>query len=313
MTIPTSIPSPDISSIQVGPFQIHFYALFILTGIVVAVILTSRRLTRRGGEPGIVLDITLWAVPFGIIGGRLYHVVTHPTDYFFPGADLWKTLYVWEGGLAIFGAILFGGLGAYVACRRAGVRFLSFGDALAPGMLLAQSFGRLGNYFNQELFGTPTTLPWGLQITPSQPAFPTGLPADTLFHPLFLYEILWNLAGVIIVLLAERQYNLRWGKTLGLYLIIYGVGRTWFESFRLDPTEFELLGIKINMITATAVAVVGLILIIVQSRRHTEPEPSPYLPGRQWTSLHQPITELPPTAASTDADDVPTGDATGQK
>ena len=193
------------------------------------------------------------------------------------------------------------------------MRFLSFGDALAPGMLLAQSFGRLGNYFNQELFGTPTTLPWGLQITPSQPAFPTGLPADTLFHPLFLYEILWNLAGVIVVLLAERQYNLRWGKTLGLYLIIYGVGRTWFESFRLDPTEFELLGIKINMITATAVAVVGLILIIVQSRRHTEPEPSPYLPGRQWTSLHQPITELPSTAASTDADDVPTGDATGQK
>ncbi|TFD79185.1 prolipoprotein diacylglyceryl transferase [Cryobacterium fucosi] len=313
MTILTSIPSPDISSFQVGPFQIHFYALFILTGIVVAVILTSRRLTRRGGEPGIVLDITLWAVPLGIIGGRLYHVVTHPTDYFFPGADLWKTLYVWEGGLAIFGAILFGGLGAYLACRRAGLRFLSFADALAPGMLLAQSFGRLGNYFNQELFGTPTTLPWGLQINPSQPAFPTGLPAETLFHPLFLYEILWNLVGVIIVLLAERQYNLRWGKTLGLYLIIYGVGRTWFESFRLDPTEFELLGFKINMITAAAVALVGLILIIVQSRRHTVSEPSPYLPGRQRSSLHRPVTGLPPTSASTNAADAPTSDATGHR
>ena len=313
MTILSSIPSPDISSFQLGPFQIHFYALFILTGILIAVVLTSRRLTHRGGEPGIVLDITLWAVPLGILGGRLYHVLTHPTDYFFPGADLWKTLYVWEGGLAIFGAILFGGLGVYIACHRAGVRFLSFGDALAPGMLLAQSFGRLGNYFNQELFGTPTTLPWGLQINPSQPAFPTGLPADTLFHPLFLYEILWNLAGVIIVLLAERQYNLRWGKTLGLYLIIYGTGRAWFESFRLDPTEFELLGFKINMITAAAVAVVGLILIIIQSRRHTGPETNPYLPGRQRASLQQPITVPPPTAASTHAADAPPSSTVGQK
>jgi prolipoprotein diacylglyceryl transferase len=300
MNILTSIPSPDISSFQLGPFQIHFYALFILSGIVVAVILTSRRLTRRGGAPGIVLDITLWAVPFGIIGGRFYHVITHPNDYFFPGADLWKTLYVWEGGLAIFGAILFGSLGALIACRRAGLRFLSFADALAPGMLLAQSFGRLGNYFNQELFGTPTTLPWGLQIDPSQPAFPVGLPANTLFHPLFLYEILWNLFGVVIILLAERQYNLRWGKALGLYLVIYGTGRTWFESFRLDPTEFELFGFKINMITAAAVAVVGLILIVVQSRRHRGPETSPYLPGKGSSAAAMPITRHPVTAESSD-------------
>lgn len=284
MNVPASIPSPDISSIQLGPFQIHFYALFILAGIAVAVILTSRRLTARGGAPGTVLDIALWAVPFGIIGGRLYHVVTHPTDYFFPGADLWKTLYVWEGGLAIFGAILFGSLGAYIACRRAGLRFLSFADALAPGMLLAQAFGRLGNYFNQELFGTPTALPWGLQIDATQPAFPTGLPAGTLFHPLFLYEILWNLLGVILILLAERQLNLRWGRALGLYLVIYGMGRTWFESFRLDPTEFELGGFKINMLIATLVAMGGILLIIVQSRRHPEAETDPKLPIRQGST-----------------------------
>ncbi|WEO76053.1 prolipoprotein diacylglyceryl transferase [Cryobacterium sp. SO2] len=281
MNVPASIPSPDVSSIQLGPFQIHFYALFILAGIVVAVALTSRRLTARDGAPDTVLDIALWAVPFGIIGGRLYHVVTHPTDYFFPGADLWKTLYVWEGGLAIFGAILFGSLGAYIACRRAGLRFLSFADALAPGMLLAQAFGRLGNYFNQELFGTPTTLPWGLQIDPTQPAFPSGLPEGTLFHPLFLYEILWNLVGVIIILLAERHIDLRWGKALGLYLIIYGMGRTWFESFRLDPTEFELDGFKINMLIASLVAAAGIILIIVQSRRHPEAETDPRLPNGQ--------------------------------
>ncbi|WP_308287702.1 prolipoprotein diacylglyceryl transferase [Cryobacterium inferilacus] len=250
----------------------------------VAVALTSRRLTARGGPSGAVLDIALWAVPFGIIGGRLYHVITHPTDYFFPGADLWKTLYVWEGGLAIFGAILFGSLGAYIACRRAGLRFLSFADALAPGMLLAQAFGRLGNYFNQELFGTPTTLPWGLQIDPTQPAFPTGLPEGTLFHPLFLYEILWNLLGVAIILLAEKHLNLRWGRALGLYLVIYGMGRTWFESFRLDPTEFELGGFKINMLIATLVAIAGILLIIVQSRRHPEPETDPMLPIRQGGS-----------------------------
>ena len=273
------ISSPDINSFQLGPATIRFYALFILAGIVLAVWLTSRRLTRRGAASGVVLDIALWAIPLGILGGRLYHVVTHPGDYFYPGADLWRTLYVWDGGQAIFGAVLFGGVGALIGCRRAGVRFLSFADALAPGMLLAQAFGRFGNYFNQELFGTPTTLPWGLHIDPSSPAFPEGLPAETLFHPLFLYEMLWNIAGAVLILLLERRLSLRWGKALGLYLIIYGTGRAWLESFRLDPTEFLLFGVKINLLTAVAVAVIGLVLIIVQSRRHPEPEPSVYLPG----------------------------------
>ncbi|MEO6200753.1 MAG: prolipoprotein diacylglyceryl transferase [Cryobacterium sp.] len=298
MSILTSIPSPDVNSIQLGPFQIYFYALFILSGIVVAVVLTSRRLTRRGGPPGLVLDIALWAVPFGIVGGRLYHVVTHPNDYFFPGADLWKTLYVWEGGLAIFGAILVGSIGGYIACRRAGLRFLSFADALAPGMLLAQAFGRVGNYFNQELFGTPTTLPWGLEIDSSQPAFPTGLPADTLFHPLFLYEILWNLTGVVIILLAERRFTLRWGKALGSYLVIYGTGRAWFESFRLDPTEFQLLGLKINIVTAAGIAIVGLALIFVQSRRHAGPETSPYRPDRKESPRAGQTERLPDPGSS---------------
>ncbi|TFD21502.1 prolipoprotein diacylglyceryl transferase family protein [Cryobacterium sp. TMS1-13-1] len=139
MNLLASIPSPDISFIQLGPFRVHFYALFILSGIVVAIALTSSRLSRRGGQPGLVLDIALWTVPLGIVGGRLYHVVTHPNDYFFAGADLWKILYVWEGGLAIFGAVLFGSVGAYIACQRSGLRFLSFADALALGMLLAQA------------------------------------------------------------------------------------------------------------------------------------------------------------------------------
>lgn len=283
-----SIPSPGITGFQLGPLTIRFYALFIMAGIVVAIWLTSRRLSQRGASPGIVIDVALWAVPVGILGGRLYHVVTHPEDYFYPGADLWRVLYVWEGGLAIFGAILFGSVGAFIACRRAGVRFLSFADALAPGLLIAQAIGRLGNYFNQELFGAPTDLPWGLQIDPSSLALPPGLPGDTLFHPLFLYEMLWNFAGAALILTLERNISLRWGKALGLYLMIYGTGRAWFESFRIDPTGLVLWGLKVNMLAAMLVAVGGLILFLVQARRHPEPEDSPYLPDQ--SHAHQSST-----------------------
>lgn len=272
----SGIPSPDISYFDLGPLRIHFYALFILSGIVAAVWLTSLRLNQRGGQPGLVLDIALWTVPLGIVGGRLYHVVTHPTDYFYPGADLWKTLYVWEGGLAIFGAVLFGAVGAYIACHRAGLRFLSFADALAPGMLIAQAMGRFGNYFNHELYGAPTTLPWGLQIESTNPAFPAGLPDGTLFQPLFLYEMIWNLIGVVVILLAERRFNLRWGRTFSLYLMWYGIGRAWLEALRLDPTEYQLFGVKINIVTAMSIALIGIVLFLVQWRRHPESEISPY-------------------------------------
>jgi prolipoprotein diacylglyceryl transferase len=291
-----SIPSPTWNYFDLGPFRIHIYALCILVGIVIAIWLSSRRLTQRGGKPGSVLDIALWAVPTGIIGGRFYHVVTHPNDYFFPGADLWKTLFVWEGGLAIFGAIIFGGIGAYFGCRRAGIRFLSFADALAPGLLLAQAFGRFGNYFNNELFGLPTTLPWGLQIEPTSPAFPAGLPATTLFQPLFLYEIIWNVIGAaLLIFVLERKFHLRWGKSLGFYLAWYGFGRAWLESIRLDPTELDLFGIKMNVITAAIACATGIILIIVQTRRHPEPELSPYILGREWaepSAVPEPAEEV---------------------
>ncbi|MEV8134709.1 MULTISPECIES: prolipoprotein diacylglyceryl transferase [Microbacterium] len=277
------IPSPDVTGFAVGPFTIRFYAVFIIAGIVIAVWLTSHRLRQRGAPAGVVVDVALWAVPAGIVGGRLYHVLTHPADYFYEGADLWRVLYVWEGGLAIFGAILAGSVAAWLACRRAGIRFLSFADALAPGLLIAQAIGRWGNYVNQELFGAPTTLPWGLQIDPANHAFPPGLPPDTLFHPLFLYEMLWNLAGAAAILLIERRVPLRWGKALGAYLIVYGTGRAWLEALRLDPTGLLLWGVKVNLLMAALIAVAGVALIVVQSRRHPEPEPSPYLPGRAPT------------------------------
>lgn len=291
MFAPLSIPSPDPSwqsfSIPFGDLftlTIHAYALCILAGILVAVWLTSARLTRRGAEPGIVVDIALWAVPFGIIGGRIFHVVTHPDDYFGAGKDLLKVLYIWEGGLAIFGALIFGALGVYIGCRFAGIRFFSFADALIPGLLLAQAFGRLGNYFNHELFGQPTSLPWGLEISADNPAFPLGLPEGTLFHPTFLYEILWNLLGVVVLLLIEREFTLRWGRMLGLYLIWYGVGRSWFESIRIDQSEV-FAGIRTNVWAALAAVALGIVIYVVQTRRHTGFEPSPYVPGREWSPV----------------------------
>ncbi|WP_104473867.1 prolipoprotein diacylglyceryl transferase [Microterricola pindariensis] len=281
MFAPLSIPSPEWSYFDLGPFRIHAYALCILAGIVAATIMTSMRLTKRGAEPGIVLDIILWAVPLGIIGARIYHVLTHPGDYFYPGADLLRTLYIWEGGNAIFGALIGGAIGAYIGCRMTGIRFWSFADALAPGMLLAQAMGRLGNWFNAELFGLPTTLPWGLEISQSNPAFPVGLPEGTLFHPTFLYEIVWNLAGVALILLLERKLTLRWGKAFAVYLIWYGLGRSFFEAIRVDPSEM-FLGVRTNIWAAWLAVVIGIVLFIVQSRRHTGVEISPYVPGREW-------------------------------
>ncbi|SDS67866.1 prolipoprotein diacylglyceryl transferase [Microterricola viridarii] len=281
MFAPLSIPSPEWSYFDLGPFRIHAYALCILAGIVAATIMTSMRLTKRGAEPGIVLDIILWAVPLGIIGARIYHVLTHPGDYFYPGADLLRTLYIWEGGNAIFGALIGGAIGAYIGCRMTGIRFWSFADALAPGMLLAQAMGRLGNWFNAELFGLPTTLPWGLEISQSNPAFPVGLPEGTLFHPTFLYEIIWNLAGVAVILLLERKLTLRWGKAFAVYLIWYGLGRSFFEAIRVDPSEM-FLGVRTNIWAAWLAVVIGIVLFIVQSRRHTGVEISPYVPGREW-------------------------------
>ncbi|MBF6558507.1 MAG: prolipoprotein diacylglyceryl transferase, partial [Acidimicrobiales bacterium] len=192
---PLLIPSPTISAFQVGPLTIRFYALCILAGIVLAVWLTSRRLTARGGRDGAVLDIAMWAVPFGIAGGRIYHVITDPELYFLPGKNPWNALKIWDGGLGIWGAVALGLLGAWIGCRRHNVRFTALVDAAAPGLLIAQGLGRWGNWFNNELYGDPTTAPWKLAI--HQMDFATGRAhLDSAgapvvlgyFQPTFLYE-----------------------------------------------------------------------------------------------------------------------------
>ncbi|AOY56726.1 prolipoprotein diacylglyceryl transferase [Candidatus Rhodoluna planktonica] len=251
-----------------GPLRVHFYALFILAGIVAAVILADRRLVARGAKSGLALDIALWTVPFGVIGARIFHVLTHPNDYFFEGADLTAVFRIWEGGIAIYGGLIGGALGAFVGARAAGIKFWSFADAVAPGILLAQALGRWGNYFNQELFGLPTDLPWGLEISADNPAYPAGLPEGVLFHPTFIYESLWSLAGVAALLLLDKKFELRWGKLFGLYLVYYSFGRIWTESIRIDPSEI-ILGLRINIWSALLGVVVGLTIFFVQKHRHT--------------------------------------------
>jgi prolipoprotein diacylglyceryl transferase len=282
-----SIPSPEISYLDLGPVRIHFYALFILTGIALATFMADRTLTKRGAEKGVFLDIALWAVPAGILGGRFFHVITHPRDYFYEGADLLAIFRIWEGGLAIFGAITLGAVGAWWGARQAGIRFSAVADAVAPWVLVAQGIGRLGNYFNQELFGIPTTLPWGLEIPSTNPAYPNGLPDGLTFHPTFLYEMIWNFAGAALILYLASKLQLQWGKVFGLYLVVYSLGRIWIESIRIDPSEV-ILGLRINIWSALIGVVIGIIIIWVQSRRHPGLEPSVYAAGREPA---EPMTE----------------------
>lgn len=299
--IVASIPSPEISYIELGPFRIHFYALFILAGIILALILTESRLRSRGAEAGIALDVSLWSIPFGILGGRFFHVLTHPDDYFFPGADLLAVFRIWEGGLAIYGALILGSVGAYIGARSAGIKFTAYLDAVAPGVLLAQAIGRWGNYFNNELFGLPTDLPWGLEIPSSNPAYPVGLPEGVLFHPTFLYESIWSLFGVALLLAADKRFNLRWGKMLGLYLVYYSLGRVWIEAIRIDPSEI-ILGLRINIWSAIAGITIGIAILVIQSRRHPGQELSVYRPGRGPAIAPQDTAQ---TGSALDSESVP--------
>ncbi|CCQ46537.1 prolipoprotein diacylglyceryl transferase [Pseudarthrobacter siccitolerans] len=290
--VPASIPSPDWSGFDIplpwGTLRIHAYALCILAGIVVGLWLTSVRWAKRGAPEGSVWDIVVWAIPFGIIGGRLYHVVSSPDAYFGPGfdgtGDLSLIPQIQRGGLGIWGAVVLGAVGAWIGCRRSGVKLSAFLDAAAPGLLLAQAVGRWGNYFNQELFGGPTTLPWGLQIDADNPNFPAGVAADTLFHPTFLYESLWNLAGVVILLALDRKFNFRRSRLFWLYAMYYTLGRVWIEAMRIDDAEqISLFGIttRLNVWTSIFVFLAALAAFIVLGlKKRTEPD-TVYLPGRK--------------------------------
>lgn len=262
--LPASIPSPDQGVWNLGPVPIRAYALFIILGIVIAVWVGEKRWVARGGLPGTVADVALWAVPFGIVGGRLYHVISDNQLYFGPGGSgLGGAVQIWQGGLGIWGAVLGGALGAWIACRRRGIPLPPFGDAIAPGIVLAQAIGRLGNYFNQELFGAPTDVPWALQIDVANR--PVGYEVFESFHPTFLYEALWNLGVFAILLWADRRFTMGHGRVFALYVALYCLGRVWIEMLRID-TANTILGLRLNVWTAVIVGIGAVVYIVISAR-----------------------------------------------
>ncbi|OBB59653.1 prolipoprotein diacylglyceryl transferase, partial [Mycobacterium sp. 852013-51886_SCH5428379] len=274
------LPSPPQGVWYLGPFPLRAYALCIIVGIVVALVLGDRRWQARGGDQGVIYDIALWAVPFGLIGGRVYHVLTDWQTYFGPdGAGLAAAFRIWEGGLGIWGAVALGGVGAWIACRRRGIPLPAFGDAIAPGIILAQAIGRLGNYFNQELYGGPTTLPWGLQIYERVDAngvrndligVSTGQVLETV-HPTFLYELLWNLLVFAVLIWADRRFKLGHGRLFALYVAGYCLGRFWIELLRSDMAT-HIAGIRINSFTSMFVFIGAVVYIMLAPKGREDPE-----------------------------------------
>ena len=266
------IPSPTISQFSIGPVTIHIYALCILMGIVLAVWITTTRWKKLGGNFDQVLDITLVSVPAGIIGARLYHIITTPERFFGPDGDWAEMFRIWNGGLGIWGGVLFGALAAWAWCRHKHYPMALRADAIAPGLLVAQAVGRLGNWFNQELYGAPTTLPWGLKLNMEGTAIGHSeqcydgatCPSGTLFHPTFLYEMIWNLIGaaIIVYIGSKAMKKLKAGSLFAVYIMWYTLGRTWIESLRIDYAH-EFLGVRINVWVSMAVFVLGAVSFIV--------------------------------------------------
>jgi prolipoprotein diacylglyceryl transferase len=281
-----SIPSPGVGVWHLGPFPVRGYALCIILGVLVAVWVGERRWIQRGGLPGTVGDIAVWAVPFGLVGGRLYHVLTDPELYFASGKDPWAALYIWRGGLGIWGAIALGALGAYIGCRRRGIKFRAYADALAPGIALAQAVGRWGNWFNQELYGKPTTVPWGLEI---DPAHRGDLQQYETFHPTFLYECIWDVGVAGLVIWADRRFRLGYGRAFALYVMAYTAGRGWIEYMRVDSVN-HIFGVRLNVWTSIVLFIAATAYFIIVGRRH---------PGRETN-----VQPIPGTPSPTPDDDV---------
>ena len=258
------IPSPSQGVWHLGPLPLRAYALGIIIGALVAIWIAERRFQARGGKSGVIGDVAIWAIPFGIVGARIYHVCTDPELYFGTGRTVTDVFLIWKGGLGIWGAVLGGALGAYIACRRYGVSFSKVADALAPGLLVAQAIGRIGNYFNQELFGRPTTLPWGLEISPENR--PNGYLGFETFHPTFLYELLWNLAAAALIIAIDRRVRLTGGRAFALYAMLYTSGRVWIEALRID-TANHIGPFRLNVWTSIIVFTLALIYFVGTRKR----------------------------------------------
>lgn len=277
-----TIPSPSEGVWHLGPFPIRGYALCIILGVVVAIWMGERRWVARGGTPGQVSDLAIWAIPFGLVGGRLYHVLTDWHLYFGEGREPITALYVWRGGLGIWGAIGLGALGVVIGARVMGIRILPMLDALAPAALVAMAIGRWGNWFNQELYGRPTDLPWGLEIDQEHRFDVPDQYADAAaFHPTFLYEFLWDLGIAGILIWADRRFKLGYGRVLALYVAGYTVGRGAIETLRIDSVQLDdVYGLRWNVWMSILLFVLAVAYFVISLRRHPGREESVFLPGR---------------------------------
>jgi prolipoprotein diacylglyceryl transferase len=258
--LPASIPSPSDGTIELGPLTIHAYGMVIALGVVAGIWLFGRRLEARGaGTRDDATAVGMWGVLGGIIGARLYHVATSWDSF---ADDPLRIFAIWKGGLGIPGGIALGVAFGLYAAKRRGLDVPVAVTCITPGIPLAQAIGRWGNWFNQELFGGPTTLPWALEVS-DETAIEAGYPPGTTFHPTFLYESLWNLALCGLLLWIDRRFKLRAGNLMGVYLIGYGIGRFWIEGMRIDPTS-EVGGLRWNQWVALAMIVIGAVVLVVR-------------------------------------------------
>ena len=285
MQVLASIPSPTHSVWHLGPLPIRAYALCIVAGILVAIWLTTRRWRERGGNPDHVWDVAGWAIVLGIIGGRLYHVVTDPELYFDPGRHPIDAFKIWDGGLGIWGAIALGTVGAWIGCRRRGIKLPVFADAAIPGVVFAQGIGRWGNWFNNELYGGHTSLPWGLQIHDIEVGTghaqactfgDLGAQVCGTYQPTFLYEFLWDIALGFALIVIDRRLRLGRGNVMALYVMGYTAGRAWIEALRTDHAN-HFLGLRLNDWTSIIVFLLGLAWFLRHGGFSAEREASPYV------------------------------------
>jgi prolipoprotein diacylglyceryl transferase len=307
-----SIPSPSTGVWEVFGFPLRAYALCIIAGIVVAMMIANRRWRARGGTSDTLETVVVVAIPFGIVGARLYHVITDYQLYFGPGRDPVDALKIWNGGLGIWGAVALGALGAYLVARRRRVPFPALLDTLAPALVVAQAIGRLGNWFNSELFGRPTTLPWALEIAPQHR--PSGFAQYATFHPTFLYELVWDLGVAAVLIWADRRFRLGHGKVFALYVVLYTAGRFWIEALRIDQVN-QIEGFRLNNYTSAIMFVLGLVWLLWLRKNR---------PGRE-SVLEPPKGDAVPAVAAregepaedvsadVDAADVPAPDHSGAR
>ena len=265
-----SIPSPGSSTVEIGPLSIHFYGLTLLVAIAAAVAITGIRWTRRGGDWDLIFRCAVWGVAFGIVGARLYHVITSWDEL--PN-EWWGPFAIWKGGLGVWGGIGLGTIVGMIVARRSGADVAKLADCVAPGLLVAQGIGRFGNWWNQELFGGPTDLPWGLEISPENR--PIDYVDRDTFHPAFLYEALWCFGAAAVLLAVERRFRIRPGGLFALYVFLYSVGRLWIETIRVDPSH-EIGGVRLNVYVAgVAMILSGAFFVWWQRTWKRGPAPPP--------------------------------------